>query len=234
MKTLAISASAAIASIAMTGTVLAADLGGSIKDTPAPYYPPAVSAFTWTGFYLGLQTGYVWGNAAHTFSDGSLGGSSDPDGWIGGGHLGYNWQSGNFVLGVEGDIEGGNVEGSFANAAGTTFGSAELNWQGSIRGRIGIAADRTLFYVTAGWAFAEADVFGRSPAIPFGCCSTSADLDGWTLGGGIEYAFSNNFTIRGEYRYTDFGNVTADLNPTISMPVDVETHALRVGASWKF
>lgn len=232
MKRLIATTSAIVLSAGVAGVALAADLRGSIKD-PAPYYPPPAPLFTWTGFYAGLQTGYQWGNADHTFSNGLLGGASDPDGWIGGGHLGYNWQNGNFVLGAEADIEGGNVEGSFNNGAGT-FGSAELGWQGSIRGRVGIAADRTLFYLTGGWAFAEADISGASPFTPLGCCSVSADLDGWTLGGGVEYAFANNFTVRAEYRYTDFGDVSLNLNPTLTMPVDLETHALRVGASWKF
>ena len=206
MKTFAATASAIVVSLGAVSAANAADLGGSINDT-VPYYPPAVSAVSWTGLYFGLQTGYVWGNADHTFSDGSLSGNSDPSGWIGGGYGGYNWQSGNFVFGFEADIEGGNVDGSFVNAPGTSLGASELNWQGSLRGRMGIAADRTLFYMTGGWAFADADFSGTTSNTPVACCSYSTDLNGWTLGGGIEYAFSNELTIRGEYRYTDFGTV---------------------------
>ena len=236
MRTLAATASAVCVSLgAVTGAV-AADLGGYRRDTVPYYYPPPpfISAVSWNGLYIGLQTGYVWGNADFTFSDGSGGGSSNPNGWVGGGYAGYNWQSGNFVLGFEADIEGGNVGGSFANAAAGTFGSSDLNWDGSLRGRMGIAQNRTLFYVTGGWAFGQADLQGSTLSTPPGCCSTSADLNGWTLGGGIEYAFSNELTIRGEYRFTDFGSVTADLVPGVTMPVDIQTSAFRVGAGYKF
>jgi outer membrane immunogenic protein len=231
MKLLAAVVSVIVASCAVIGSARAADLGSGVDETE-PYYAPPSYAFTWTGFYLGLQTGYVWGDANHTFSDGSVGASSDLDGWVGGGYAGYNWQSSNLVFGVEGDIEGGNIDGSYASP--TTLGSADFDWQGSLRGRVGVASNRTLFYLTGGWAFAGADVFGAIPGTPAGCCSANADLDGWTLGGGIEYAVHSNFIIRSEYRYTDFGDVTVNLSPTVTMPVEVETHVIRVGAGWKF
>ena len=231
MKLLAAVASVILASCAVIGSARAADLGSGVDETEPSYAPPAYT-FSWTGFYLGLQTGYVWGDADHTFSDGTVGASSDLDGWVGGGYAGYNWQSSNLVFGVEGDLEGGNIDGSYASP--TSLGSADFDWQGSLRGRVGVASNRTLFYLTGGWAFASADVFGAVPGTPAGCCNTSADLDGWTLGGGIEYAVNNNFIIRSEYRYTDFGDVTVNLNPAVSMPVEVETHVIRVGAGWKF
>jgi outer membrane immunogenic protein len=235
MKTRVATIAIALAAIGAATSASAADLGrGSVKDR-VPYYPPAAytGPFTLTGFYLGLQTGYVWGDASHSFSDGSFGGSSEPDGWVGGGYAGYNWQSGNFVFGLEGDIEGGDVGGSFRNAAGTVWGSTDLDWQGSLRARMGIAAYRTLFYITGGWALAQADEKG-STSTPVGCCGFSADLDGWTLGAGIEYAFTNNFVVRSEYRYTDFGSVTGNIGGGVNMPVDLHTNAVRIGASWKF
>ena len=167
MKYSVLGITAALASFGLASAAAAADLGGSIKD-PAPYYAPPVSVFSWTGFYAGLQTGYVWGEANNSFSDTSLvGGGSDPEGWIGGGYGGYNWQSGNFVFGFETDIEAGDVNGSFSSTGGLISGSTDLNWQGSLRGRIGIAADRTLFYLTGGWAYGEADIDGTvSPLLP--------------------------------------------------------------------
>jgi outer membrane immunogenic protein len=237
MKYSVLGITAALASFGLASAAAAADLGGSIKD-PAPYYAPAVSVFSWTGFYAGLQTGYVWGEANNSFSDPLLvGGGSDPEGWIGGGYGGYNWQSGNFVFGFETDIEAGDVNGSFSSTGGLISGSTDLNWQGSLRGRIGIAADRTLFYLTGGWAYGEADIDGTSllPAPLAGTGAESVSLSGWTLGGGMEYAVSHNFTVRAEYRYTDFGDVSVDFdNVNLTMPVEVETHALRIGAGWKF
>ena len=68
-----------------------------------------------------------------------------------------------------------------------------------------------------------------------GTAGESVSLSGWTLGGGMEYAVSHNFTVRAEYRYTDFGDVSVDFdNVNVTMPVEVETHALRIGAGWKF
>lgn len=233
MKTLATTFAVAVATIGAATSASAADLGG-MKDgpryDPGPgYYRP----FSWTGFYVGVQTGYVWGNADHGFADTALPGSSDPNGWIGGGHAGYNWQSGRFVFGVEGDIEGGDVGGSFTRA-GSSYGAVDMSWQGSLRARAGIASDRTLFYMTAGWAFADADFTGQSFATAGACCGYSKSIDGWTLGAGIEYAVTNNVTLRGEYRYTDFGTVKGNIGSGVSMPVDFDSHALRLGASFKF
>ena len=129
-------------------TAFSADLGGpsrSMKD--GPYEPVALSQ--WSGFYVGLQGGYLWGDARHSFSNGAPSDNSDPDGFIGGGHIGFNLQSGGIVYGIEADFEGGDVNGGFTNVTGaTSVGTVDLNWQGSVRARLGLAHDRTLFYVT--------------------------------------------------------------------------------------
>ena len=225
-------AAASIATVAIS-SAFAADLNGappynSIKDEPI--YAPT---FSWTGFYVGAQTGYVWGNADHSYSGGFPSGSSDPEGWIGGAHAGYNIQAGDIVYGIEADIEGGDVSGKFTNAISS--GSADLNWQGSIRGRLGYASGKALFYVTGGWAFGDFD-FNGGPAGNF-AGGYSETLNGWTLGAGGEFALSNNMTMRLEYRYTDFGSASGNLSPTfpgVRMPVDLDTHAIRAGISYKF
>ena len=218
-----------VALLTTTASAFAADLGPyrSVKDQPAPAYDYA-PAFLWAGPYVGAQVGYTWGKANHDFASG-FAGNSDPEGFVGGGHLGYNWQRGRFVFGVEADFEGGDVSGNFNQPL--TFGSADLNWQGSVRGRVGLAADRALFYATGGWAFADYDFTGATLA---GCCGFSDTLNGWTVGGGIEYAFTPNTTVRVEYRYADFGNVSSGLSPADRMDVDLQTHTVRLGASYKF
>jgi outer membrane immunogenic protein len=235
MKKIVLSTAAVLAASGalIAGPAVAADFGGMKGGyaAPAPVYVPP--AFRWTGFYVGLQGGYMWGDADHSFNDATLGGTSDQDGWIGGGHLGYNWQTGPWVLGLEADIEGGDVGGSYANLF--SAGSYDVNWMGSLRGRVGFAADRTLFYTTAGWAFADVDAAG----VTLTHAGAGSDtVNGWTLGAGVEHAFTNNFTMRFEYRYTDFGDtsvrLTDGLGGVVTMPVEVDTHALRVGASWKF
>jgi outer membrane immunogenic protein len=222
-------AAASIAAVAVS-SAFAADLNGappysSIKDEPI--YAPA---FSWTGVYVGAQGGYMWGKADHSYSsDWGPSGSSDSNGWIGGVHTGYNMQSGNVVYGIEADVEGGNVSGSFTNL--TSSGSVDLNWQGSVRARLGYVTGKALLYVTGGWAFGDFDFNGRAGGFASGYSET---LHGWTIGAGGEFAMSNNMTMRLEYRYTDFGNASGNLAPTLRMPVDLDAHAIRAGISYKF
>ena len=237
-----------VALLSTSAPALAADLGpyrpyGSVKDAPVAVYVPA---YSWTGFYVGAQVGFEWASADHRFREVGVpgvsiaGGDSRPDGVIGGGHVGYNWQNGQLVLGVEADFEGGDVNGDVrrltpASSTGMTFAEADLNWQGSVRGRVGYAMDRTLFYFTGGWAFADFD-FKGDLVRPI-CCGFSETLNGWTVGGGVEYAFMPNFTVRAEYRFTDFGDASGTLRqlvPEVRMPVDVTAQAVRLGASYKW
>lgn len=151
-------------------------------------------------------------------------GGGRQSGVIGGGQIGYNWQVNQFVLGFEADAVGTGLKGGTGTAR-RDFGGGisqtitvdfgRMDWMASFRGRAGFAVDRALFYVTGGGAVAE---FGGStttlvnvPAIglPAG---TFVATDGgkttrwgWTVGGGIEYAFNQNWSVAGEYRHTDFG-----------------------------
>jgi outer membrane immunogenic protein len=196
-----------------------------------------LAVYDWSGLYVGLQGGYLKGEASHSFSNGAPSDDSDPDGFIGGVHAGYNWQSGTFVYGVEGDFEGGDVKGSYDHpAGGSSVGTSELNWQGSVRARLGYAFDNALVYVTGGWAIADFD-FGGGPSPLPASGGYSDTLNGWTVGVGGEWAFDRNWTARLEYRYTDFGQASGNLAPGfpgVEMPVDVRTHAVRIGFSYKF
>lgn len=219
---------------AFAGGAIAADLGGprhSMKDGAAPYI-----AAEWTGLYIGLQSGYVWGSARHSFSNGAPTDNSDPDGYIYGGHIGYNLQSGAFVYGIEADFEGGDASGRFQNlTGGTSAGSVDMNWQGSLRARLGVVHGSMMFYATGGWAFGDFD-FGGGPAGPI-CCGYSETLNGWTIGAGAEWKLTSNITARLEYRYTDFGSASSGLAPAfpgVVMPVELDTHAIRSGITLKF
>jgi outer membrane immunogenic protein len=214
------------------GAAAAADLGpyrgGSIKDAPAPvaYGRP----FSWTGLYVGAQVGYGWGT-----TDASSGPTTgfdqtygyDTNGWVGGGHLGYNWQVQNLVFGVETDIEGANIRGKGVGSLGLTH-DTDVSWLGSTRGRLGIAYDRTLFYATAGLAYGDVK-------IDKGFASYSDVRTGWTVGGGIEQAISDRMTFRLEYRYTDLGST--NFSSTAANSIDkssVDFHTVRAGVSFKF
>ena len=189
----------------------------------------------WNGVYLGLQAGVTVGEATHTFSNGAPTDDSDLSGLMGGAHLGYNLQQGEFVFGIEGDIEGGEVDGDFVNAtAATSSGVVDMNWQASVRARLGKVVDDYLFYFTGGWAIGDFDING-GPSFPFPPIGGYSDtIDGWTAGVGIESFFTEDTTWRIEYRYTDFGEASGNLAPTfpaVIMPVDVQTSAIRFGIS---
>ena len=210
---------------------------------PAPYIA-AVPLFTWTGFYLGAQVGYGW-NAnendivlptGFVVQRGDFGDSGD--GFLAGVHAGYNYQIGSFVIGVEGDVEGvfGDDDDGDVVVIGpgggvfTNYGLAgnALDWQGSVRARAGFAFDRALIYATGGFAFG-----GVSGS--FGLLDSGDDnLTGWTLGAGIEYAFTNNLTTRLEYRYTNFDGGNNVFNNVTLGSNDIEFHTVRAGLSYKF
>jgi len=192
-------------------------------------------AADWSGFYLGVQAGYLFGQSHHRFSNAAPSDDSDPNGVGGGLHAGYNFQFDSIVVGPEADFEGTSVSGHFDNRSGiTSSGSAELRWQSSLRGRIGYAIGAFLPYVPAGAAFGDYEFGGGPTGGP--CCGYSDTLTGWTAGAGIEYLM-DRVSLRVEYRYTDYGKASdglAPFFPGVSMPVDNQTHAVRVGVSFHF
>jgi len=214
---------------------LAADLP-VYEPTPAPVAEPAPS-FDWTGPYIGLQAGYLWGKnkfKEHDAITGSFIGEDkyDIDGFTGGAHAGYNWQHGKFVYGVEGDIEYTNLEGDMR--VGDSLLGVEANWQASIRARLGMTvAERSLIYATGGAAFADIEHVYAEPGMEM---TVSETKTGWTVGAGAEHAFTDHITARLEYRYTDFGDISHDLRPLWESKGEnkLHAHAVRVGFSYKF
>jgi outer membrane immunogenic protein len=148
-----------------------------------------------------------------------------PSGVIGGAHAGFNYQidkpNGGFVIGVEGSVDGLSLSKTVSTpyaafGGGSVSASTNTEIQGSIRGRFGIAWDRLLAYATGGVAFGGFNtnysfVGNSSGALPggafFGSNSFSNSRVGWTAGGGINYAVTNNWSVFAEYRYTSFGTV---------------------------
>ncbi len=191
----------------MTGGAWAADLPNT-KGPPA-FAPPPPPVFTWTGLYVGAQAGYEWGSTSaflETYPGGAFIAPAvgiSPSGVVGGGHIGYNYQFSQFVVGIEGDVEGTSASASALEGPGTYFHeNAEI--QGSVRGRVGWAWDRLLIYGTGGVAFASIRDLSTAPGVPSD--SQTIGRAGWTAGGGIEYALDPNWSVRVEYRYTDYGS----------------------------
>lgn len=210
----------------------------------APPPPPAAPVWSWAGLYIGADIGWSQINDSQALSSPAfaLTVPNRASGVLGGGHAGYNFQTGPFVYGLEADIDGSSIKGTYQIGAPFllgTFGTDQLQWQGSVRGRLGVAADRALFYGTGGWAFGHfTDGYNSAVNNPVFVQSVSSDRNGWTVGAGIEYALTNNFIGRVEYRYTDWGTHTNNLNVFLAPPglsLDrVTENQVTVGISYKF
>ncbi|PST24196.1 porin family protein [Mesorhizobium plurifarium] len=199
------------------GTAHAADLAQAPE--PAPTVE-TVSSFVWTGGYLGLQGGGGWLNSDLSVPGGSA--SEKFSGGLFGAFAGYNYQHGDWVVGVEGDVSyNWNDETVTVFGANTDVGT---DVSGSVRARLGYTVnDRTLLYATGGWAVTRGfvDVAGAP--------KEKETFNGWTIGGGVDYGFTDSVFGRAEYRYNDFGD--KDLG---GVDVDLDQHQFTVGVGVKF
>jgi outer membrane immunogenic protein len=197
-----------VAFVALTGSALAADLPSR---KAAPAYIAPVSAFSWTGFYVGIEGGASFLNTRDAFI------ARDVDRTAGllGGVVGYNYQMPNrFVVGLEGD--GGGVFGGDKTVLGTKY---DTTYFANVRGRLGYAfAERALLYVAGGVAFGD---------VKLG--ALTQDRVGWTIGAGVDYALTNNLIGRVEYRYTDLGRENLG-----GFRVTQDSNAVIVGLLYKF
>jgi outer membrane immunogenic protein len=245
---------ALLASFALAGSAIAADM-----PVKAPVYKAPVVAppYNWTGFYVGLNAGGSWGhqdNSLVTVPGGVtlLSNTDNLNGFIGGGQIGYNWQSDHWVFGLEADFQGSGQKDDGAFIIAPIAGVAvvpglsasytdKLEWFGRVRGRLGYSWDRWLAYVTGGWAFGHGTLSGTGTTTPAGTVlafSTSHDYSGWTLGGGLEWAFDNHWSAKAEYLYIDFGDgptVIANTAGTLAIVSGKMTDNIgRLGINYKF
>jgi outer membrane immunogenic protein len=164
------------------------------------------------------------------------------NGGLVGGAAGYNWQTGNFVLGVEGDWSWVGQDGNVADTgpAGNPVKSSftKEKWLATARGRVGYAANNILFYATGGYAAASVNVGVTSTATGFVFDQTTQTRSGWTAGGGIEWGFAPNWSAKVEYLYVglqDAGFVTANLGPFFNRSnVPLNDNIVRAGINYKF
>lgn len=210
-------------------------------DLPSRKYAPApvafVPAFSWTGFYAGVQAGYGWGKApapwgapATTAIFPNFQSDFNQKGGFAGGHIGYNYQINQFVIGLEGDVNASWLNGNDGGSGGHING-LKHKWNASIRARAGYAFDRALLYVTGGWAYLDATATRLTPPNEY----VSTTFSGWTVGAGLEYAITNNWTVRGEYRYTDYGKSVARFTASgYAERINPRVHTVQLGVSYKF
>jgi outer membrane immunogenic protein len=244
----------ALSALGIAAPALAADL--ALKAPPPP------PAYSWTGWYAGLNIGGSFGKASDTASYGTppvpfipASTSADLDGVIGGGQIGYNWQSGSAVFGLEADIQGSSERSSayssntvtalgilpIAPVTGSLTDAEKLPWFGTVRGRIGVLASPTwLFFVTGGLAYGG---ITSNETLTVGGVTTVNNFNttraGWTLGGGVEGQISGNWTAKLEYLYMDFGTINNAFPGTAPFaPVNLSTHVtdnvVRVGLNYHF
>jgi outer membrane immunogenic protein len=253
----------------------------SAADLPARTYSKAPvivdPAYNWSGFYIGANAGGHWGRDRLTTAANPLGfvggaaaelnalsaGSLKPNGFVGGGQIGYNWQINNVLVGVEADAVwlDGTATRSITyptalvlNPADIMTNATHATWLATIRGRLGVTFDRTLLYVTGGAAFGEVkttDTFCAFGCLPlflpgaFSSVSASTTRVGWTAGVGLEHAITNNWSLKLEYLYVDLGSFSTSIPPCplcLGVPIasDVTVNhrysdnIVRVGINYRF
>jgi outer membrane immunogenic protein len=219
---------AATAFVAAASSASAADLRPAYKG-PAPV---AVAAYNWSGLYVGVHGGYGTGE----LNSNILGttGKRDIDGWFGGGQIGWNWQAAGspWVFGIEVDASFGSIEDSVTTPG---FGSLSIETKsfGTVRGRVGYAVDRVLFYATGGYAWVDNEM--TIGLTGFGTFNSSNTHSGWTVGGGVEWALADAWTAKVEYLYI---NTSAEpyflsvLGP--GGEFNPEIHTFRLGLNYRF
>ena len=251
---------ATVALAALSAPAMAADL--------ATKYPvkavAVVPVFSWTGFYIGANAGYggnsfnfdetkIDNYASRTPIDANYSDSLNSSGFFVGGQIGYNYQfANNVVVGLETDLQWSNIEGKHDYTTVYSWGGIEtgsrgasVDYFGTIRARLGYAFDRFLPYITGGVAYGKTSAdFSGSRLYPNGYgygwdASGSATNWGWTIGGGAEYAITNNWTFKTEYLYVDLGSndytyLTADTNHYYTGSVDTKFHTIKAGVNYKF
>ncbi|MEQ1945157.1 outer membrane protein [Mesorhizobium sp. VNQ89] len=212
------------------------------------------SAYNWSGVYVGAQAGWTWLNSdlfefespSDEIIDEGFTLNRSYDGFSGGAFVGYNHQfTNNVVLGAEADFTWTGIDESSLSdldagdgVEGDDFQRTSLDWYSTIRARLGYATGRFLPYVTGGVAFGKVAVeFGDlDSGVPDDddFVSGSSTQVGWTIGGGLEYAFSENLVGRAEYLYVDLGDKTYGNADGDSVRFDTDLSAVRLGIAYKF
>jgi outer membrane immunogenic protein len=246
-------------------------LPAAAADLPvkAPMAVPVMApAFSWTGFYIGANGGYAFGgrdevDIAETqngaaFVSGTWPGFAnfgrlEPKGWFGGGQIGYNWQVTNIVLGLEADFQGASIKSSQSatlpyivapNTINVAAGS-NIDWFGTVRGRLGWAFDRWMIYATGGFAYAQntytvamTDTFGFVANI-----NSKTTRPGYVVGGGVEWSFAPSWSVKAEYQYINLGTYSLAATETtaagasafaIATQARPDFHTLRLGINYLF
>lgn len=217
-------AGAALSAAALT-SANAADLPYRSR---APFYsPPPV--FTWAGVYVGANASMNIGG----FSEGGANYFGNAFGGLYGITAGYNYQSGPLVAGVEADLNFGSVNGT-AYPLAAVHSSGNITGEGSLRARFGYAFDRALVYMTGGYTGASMRGSLADLGAPNIYASQSNYLNGFTIGGGLEYAVTNNVSLKAEYLFNDYGSTPFFSGTRDGITSGVSFSTIRAGVNYHF
>jgi outer membrane immunogenic protein len=230
--------------VATSVLALASASVASAADIPvkASYAPPA---WSWTGFYLGAHVGSGFGTVESEIPGGGFALSShNYNGFLGGGQIGFNWQTGPIVIGVEADASATSLKGTAPCVVGFLVCKTNVNWLSTFTGRLGFTADKALIYVKGGAAWAS---FDSSASIAGFNIATASDYSQWgaTIGAGVEYAFAPGWSAKIEYDYINFGKhsvafTTGGLGGgfggagTTNIDVTQNVHLVKFGVNYRF
>jgi outer membrane immunogenic protein len=240
-----------VTATALMGSAYAADLPS--RRPPVAFVPP-VPIFTWTGFYVGVNAGGAF-RANNNFNNNGFlpgapflaanNGNGNNARFLGGGQAGVNWQINQFVLGVEGDgqvLVGSNNNNN--NFFGVGNNGNNTRFLGTVRGRGGIAFDRLLVYGTGGVAFGTGPTINNFNPFLVGAGPFVNNVNngnnwrvGYAVGGGVEYAFLNNWSVKVEYLFTDLGRTNNNNNFLFANNNNnfrERNHIIRAGLNYKF
>jgi outer membrane immunogenic protein len=229
---------ASIAAAAFVGApAFAADM-----PVKGPIYRAPPPAFSWTGCYGGIEGGGAWGQTRHVQPDTGLTlTSGNASGGLVGGTIGCNYQSGAWVWGIEDDFSWTGFKGAHNSIPPfdpTIVRTTSTHWLDTLRGRLGYAVDRSLWYVTGGVAFS--DIRASAAEAGFPTASITHDRSGWAIGGGVEWALPDpHWSVKAEYLYIDFGKKFYGLNAIgggvfSNANVRMNENIVRVGLNYKF
>ncbi len=214
------------------GALVAAQCAAAADLSVAPLYkappaaPPLTQTYDWTGFYFGANGGGGWGHSfwsANTTGLGLSGGQA-------GGTAGYNWQTGNVVIGLEGDVDWSGLNGTRTTPGCPDGCTTSDTWLSTVRGRLGYSFDRVMPYVTGG--LAVGDIRAATPGLAGGETTNA----GWTVGGGLEVALPGNWTAKAEYLWVDLGkfNCGAGCGASPTDNVSLQGNVFRAGVNYHF
>lgn len=184
-------------------------------------YPPAKLSGSWAGLYYGTSIGGVWGSAKTPEINGQGGDNGNPAGGAAGGQAGFNVQSGNLVLGIEGDLALSSADESIGPGRPERY---DIDATGALRAKLGYDLGGTLIYAAGGLAAANVEITDDS-------FSKSATFWGWTVGGGVETKITTKLSLRADYRYSDFAGKTLTVDDD-AVPLDITSHQFMVGFNY--